>query len=122
MYNSRQIGSDYENQAAQYLMDKGYNIVCRNFRVSQGEIDIIARKDGYYIFIEVKYRSNTKKGMAEDAVDIKKQRRISRVALVYLKLNGLGTNVPVRFDVVTVTKDGIHHIENAFDYIGGSAW
>ncbi len=116
MYNSRSIGTEYENIAAAYLTSKGYAILARNYRISSGEIDIVAEKDGYIVFTEVKYRSNLKNGTPEEAVDANKQRQISRVALHFLKHKGYGVDVGVRFDVITVMEENIHHIENAFEY------
>ncbi len=116
MYNSRSIGSTYENVAADYLAGKGYVILARNYRIASGEIDIVAEKDGYIVFVEVKYRSNFRKGAPEEAVGANKQRQISRVALHFLKHMGYGVDVGVRFDVITVMEDNIHHIENAFEY------
>lgn len=116
MYNSRSIGTTYENVAAAYLASNGYEILASNYRISSGEIDIVAKKDGYIVFTEVKYRSNLKNGTPEEAVDANKQRQISRVALHFLKHKGYGVDVGVRFDVITVMDENIHHIENAFEY------
>lgn len=120
-YNTRRIGSRYEDVAAAWLEDKGYRLLHRNYRVARGEIDIVALKDGYVVFVEVKYRSGKSSGSPEEAVDYRKRRQISRVALYYLNNYGYGTDTPVRFDVVTVSRNDegsldIHHIENAFDY------
>ena len=118
MYNSRTTGAEKETVAADYLADRGYEILCRNFRVASGEIDIVAKHDGYIVFIEVKYRSGVHKGMPEEAVDARKQRQICRTALFFLNRYGYGTDVPVRFDVISILGTEIHHIENAFEYSG----
>lgn len=116
-YNSRNIGNNYEVLAAEYLERNNYTILARNFRVRAGEIDIVAQKDGYIVFVEVKYRSNMHTGAPEDSVDVRKRRQISKVALYFLNKYGYGIDIPMRFDVITVTKKEIRHIENAFDYI-----
>ena len=54
--NKRAAGADKEQLAARYLVDNGYTVLERNFRNKTGEIDIIAKKDNYIVFVEVKYR------------------------------------------------------------------
>lgn len=101
--------------ALEYLKGKGYEIIAQNYRNPYGEIDIIARKDGAYIFCEVKFRKNERTGDPLEAVDRRKQRRISRTALGFYKAMGLGESDPCRFDVIGVRGDGrMTHIENAF--------
>ena len=58
--NKRQLGSEKEKLAAEYLQERGYEIVACNYRCRQAEIDIIAKKEEYLIFIEVKYRKRSK--------------------------------------------------------------
>lgn len=116
-YNSRYIGNNYEALSAEYLERNKYTILARNFRVRAGEIDIVAQKNGYIVFVEVKYRSNMHTGAPEESVDVRKRRQISKVALYFLNKYGYGIDIPMRFDVITVTKKEIRHIENAFDYI-----
>lgn len=116
MYSTRRKGSDYEKMAADYLIKKGYTILDMNYRISYGEIDIVAACDGVLVFVEVKYRSNSRKGTPEEAVDVRKQKQISRVALAYLGQKGYGMDIPVRFDVISILGSDISHIENAFLY------
>ena len=118
MYNSRATGNEKEALAADHLAGRGYEILCRNFRVASGEIDIVAKHNGYIVFIEVKYRSGVHKGLPEEAVDVRKQRQICRTALFFLNKYGYGMDTPVRFDVITILGEDIHHIENAFEYSG----
>ncbi len=115
--NKRRIGGQYEQMAGAYLKGLGYQILQYNYRCRLGEIDLIARKDGYLIFCEVKYRTGERSGDPTEAVDAKKQRRISNGALHYLMEHGL-TDVPCRFDVISICGDEIRHIPNAFSYIG----
>jgi len=116
-YNKRQIGTEKEKLAGAFLEKNGYQIIEYNFRCRQGEIDIIAKDGDYLVFCEVKYRSGTKAGTPMEAVDYKKQRIISRCALFYITKKRLG-ELPCRFDVVSVTNQGIQVLKNAFDYIG----
>ena len=114
--NTRKRGSGYEQVAADFLMKQGYEILEMNYRIRQGEIDIIAREGGYIVFVEVKYRA---KGEADalSAVDYRKQRKISRVALTYITRHRLSQYTPYRFDVIAVTDEGCNLIKNAYDYI-----
>ena len=116
MANTRKTGSGYEQIAADFLRIQGYEILEMNYRIRQGEIDIIARDGGCIVFVEVKYRTGGI-GSAFEAVDARKQRKISRVALTYLTRRGLGECTPCRFDVVAVTDQGCRVIKNAFDYV-----
>ena len=115
MTNTRKRGSGYEQVAADFLMKQGYEILEMNYRIRQGEIDIIAREGGYIVFVEVKYRA---KGEADalSAVDFKKQRKISRTALYYLHHKQEGMQTPMRFDVISVTDGEIRWIRDAFPF------
>ena len=85
----------------------------------KGEIDIICKDGKYLVFVEVKYRSNSRFGSPEAAVTPVKQRQISRVALYYMKRYGYDPyNTPVRFDVIAVAENEIHHMKDAFPYQG----
>ena len=68
MYYKQIEGKEGEEAAVCYLQDEGYNIICRNFRCMQGEIDIIAKDETYLVFIEVKTRTSIKYGEAKEAV------------------------------------------------------
>lgn len=114
----RQTGAFYEQEAARYLKEQGLTILERNFRCRFGEIDIVAT-DGYYlIFVEVKYRSSPLSGSSLSAVNLAKQRNISRVAGYYLTVNRHRIDLPCRFDVIGFDKEEIRWIRNAFDYRG----
>lgn len=76
--NKRQTGSAYETLAADWLKQHGYQITEKNYRCGQGEIDLIAEKDGYLVFVEVKYRRTGQKGDPAEAVDYRKQKRFQK--------------------------------------------
>lgn len=117
--NKRSVGTKYESIAAEYLSQHGYKIIERNYRNPHGEIDILMEKDAMLIFVEVKFRSSNKYGIPLEAVDIWKQRRISKAALYYYSTHGYFENIACRFDVIAIYGDGtIEHIENAFEYQG----
>ena len=94
----------------------GYKIIYKNFRCRIGEIDIIALHKGYLVFIEVKYRRNTRTGYAAEAVNWKKQQIISRVAVYYIRTHC--RRIPsCRFDVVAMEGCRVIVYEIAFEYI-----
>ena len=107
--NNRAIGTDYETRACEFLETQGFSVLERNFRCRQGEIDIIARDGAYLVFVEV--------SSPLSAVDFRKQKKISRVALYYLTKNGLPETTPCRFDVVGISPKETVLIKNAFEYI-----
>lgn len=116
-------GAVGEKYAAKYLSDKGFSIVCKNFRTRYGEIDIIAANDEYLLFVEVKSRSGNFSS-AREAVTVQKQKKLIMTALMYLEQNKC--ELQPRFDVIEVyfrSKTDLSpiklcHIENAFDAEG----
>ena len=119
--NQREVGTRQESRAAEYLESLGYHILVRNFRCRFGEIDLIAKQDDTYIFIEVKYRTGRTAGDPTSAVDGKKQKKISKTADYYRMLHQIPMDVPCRFDVVAETPEEIRVYANAF-YYQGSGW
>ena len=111
--NRRETGTQYEERAAEYLIAQNYQILERNYRIRSGEIDIIARDGTVLVFIEVKYRKNDESGNPLEAVDIRKQRKIKKVARYYLYQKKYG-DVPCRFDVIGICGSHIEHIKDAF--------
>ena len=114
--NKRQVGSEHEQEAERFLVSSGYKILTKNFYCKSGEIDIVAENEGYLCFIEVKYRDNTENGYPEEAVDLRKARKITRSAVFYMTRYGI-SDVPVRFDVVSILGKDIKVIKNAFDAV-----
>lgn len=113
--NKRQIGQEKETLAKEFLKEQGYIILESNFRCRCGEVDIIGRDQGYLTFIEVKYRATTKNGMPEEAVTPRKIRAIILTARYYMLTHNIREDIPCRFDVVSILKDQIRLIKNAFD-------
>lgn len=99
--SDQSLGRRGEDAAAAYLERIGYTIVERNWQTKAGEIDLVALDGPTVVMCEVKTRRSIRKGTPEDAVTPTKQRRICRLADAYLQHAGL-TDVPVRFDVVTL--------------------
>lgn len=114
--STRQFGIQAEDAAASFLAQKNYEIVARNYRTACGEADIIARYRGTLVFVEVKARGSHAFGQPFEAVDFRKQERLRRIALLYLKT--IGKEVPLRFDVISISalkgELYIDHIEGAF--------
>ena len=104
-----------EEVAKRYLEKEGINIVDRNYRIKNGEIDIIGYQKDELIFIEVKSRSNVKYGYPSEAVNRDKIKTIKNVANYYINSNYI-LNKNIRFDVIEVylVDKKIHHIINAF--------
>ncbi len=101
------------------LVLSGYRIVETNFRTRYGEIDIVARDGQDLVFVEVKTKRSKEYGPPEEAVDERKRRQISKMALMYLTTRGGDDDAACRFDVVTVDLSGmlprIRIIPNAFE-------
>lgn len=114
--NRRRIGAEAEQLVKRYLAEHGFKILEMNYRCRQGEIDIIAKEEEYYVFIEVKYRTSTKYGMPQESVGIAKQRRICKAAQYYLYSQSLNEFTPVRFDVAAVLENKIVYYKNAFEF------
>lgn len=114
MENNRQIGSDKELIAAEYLRKNNIEVLCMNFRTKQGEIDIIGKDGVYFVFVEVKYRKNINFGYPEEAVNHKKQNTIRTVANFFMLKNKIPMDTPVRFDVISILGTEITHIKDAF--------
>ena len=114
--NRRAAGAAGEELAASVLRAEGYEIVCRNFRNSLGEIDIIAREGGFLVFIEVKYRKGSGAGDPLEAVGWEKQRIICRMAGIYMSMQRMREDTPCRFDVVSVTDHQVRILRSAFEF------
>ncbi|TGY93679.1 YraN family protein [Petralouisia muris] len=114
---NRSRGMDWERQAAEFLENKGYQILHRNFCSRYGEIDLVARQGRYLVFLEVKYRKDEKGGHPLEAVDRRKQRRICKTAVYYCLRYGYGEDTPCRFDVIGILGTEIMHVEHAFAFL-----
>lgn len=114
---NRSRGMDWERQAAEFLENKGYQILHRNFCSRYGEIDLVARQGRYLVFLEVKYRKDEKGGHPLEAVDRRKQRRICKTAMYYCLRYGYGEDTPCRFDVIGILGTEIMHLEHAFAFL-----
>ena len=112
------IGKRGETLAISFLKKNGYRIIESNFRCRYGEIDIIAQDGKTVAFIEVKTKTSNRFGSPTQAIDLRKQRQVSKTALAYISQKRL-TNYSARFDVVGINIKGsnseIELIKNAFE-------
>jgi len=110
------LGQQGEDFAATFLQNKGYNILDRNWKRGDLEIDIVAEQNDWIVFVEVKTRSSDKWGDPEDAVDELRKKRLTAAANAYIKYRKKDN--PFRFDVIAIIMNGngtdIRHIEEAF--------
>ena len=96
----KDLGDFGERAAEAYLQTLGCRILARNFRVSGGELDLVAETEACLIFVEVKTRSSARFGSPAEAVDRNKQLHMKRAAEAWLMV--YPTNKEVRFDVLEV--------------------
>lgn len=114
-----QTGRVGEDLACQYLSGQGYEILHRNFHTRYGEIDIIAKKDGFLVFAEVKTRAPNALVPAQMAVTQGKRNKIIKSAYIYLEKEA--SLLQPRFDVLALTVGegnellNLEHYINAFD-------
>jgi putative endonuclease len=114
--NTAKTGAHGEDLCANYLVEKGFSILTKNYRFGKNEVDIIGKLNDAIVFVEVKYRADDYIMAPWQAVTRKKQRQIIRVANQYLQ-NG-AIELEARFDVVSIVQSPlglrIDHIEDAF--------
>lgn len=113
------VGKYGELKVAIYLRNRKWTILGANYTCRFGEIDLIACKDGYVAFIEVKTRDINAYGLPREFVDMEKQRKIIKTAQLFLMNNEF--NLQPRFDVAEVHMKEkslikINYIENAFEW------
>ena len=101
--NKRGIGGVGENYAVKYLLRKNYKIISQNWTCRWGEIDIIARKEGKLIFVEVKLRTSDKFGNPSQSITAKKLKSLKHSIWRYLLIYDQFDR-ECRLDVITVCK------------------
>ncbi|HET9730310.1 MAG TPA: YraN family protein [Acidimicrobiia bacterium] len=97
----RLVGDAGEAAVAQWYRARGYEIVARNWRVREGEIDLVVRRGATIVFCEVKTRRSTTFGTPADAVTPRKQVRLRVLARAFLAAEHVRGQM-VRFDVADV--------------------
>jgi len=109
----RRLGARGEQLAADWYTARGYEVVARNWRCREGEIDLVVRRRGELVFCEVKTRTTDRFGTPAEAVTPQKQRRLRTLAVRFLAEHGGGAG-ELRFDVAAVTGGHVEVIEAAF--------
>lgn len=111
----RALGARGEDVAAAWYERRGYEVVARNWRCRDGELDLVVRSGRTYVFCEVKTRRTTAFGAPVEAVTRDKQMRIRRLAARWLEDGAPGPAKDIRFDVASVTGPrDVEIIEGAF--------
>ena len=109
------FGKQGEEIAVKYLMDKGYEILERNWRNRHQEIDIIAKDGKELVIVEVKTRKSSNDGEPDLAVNKQKQRRLIYAANAYLFRNKL--DIDTRFDIISII---VNNGKPVIDHLGGA--
>jgi len=110
----REVWVEGEDAVAAWYQARGYDVLARNWRCREGELDLIARDRRRYVFCEVKSRSSTTFGAPVEAVTRTKQARIRRLAVRWLQHEAPARSLEIRFDVASVLDGTIEVVEGAF--------
>ena len=112
------LGQEGEQLACEFIEKNGYQILEKNYRFRQEEIDIIAHKKDIIAIIEVKTRSTNAFGNPETFVSRQKQKHLMSAANEYIQRKNI--DLEVRFDIISILKKGtefsITHFEDAFSF------
>jgi len=112
------LGRIGEDLAADYLEEKGYKILERNFQNRWGEIDLICQKDNTAVFTEVKTRVGERFGLPENAINRNKIQRLTKNAAAYMSFKIKKKYNNYRIDAICIVLDEqyklkrINHYEN----------
>jgi putative endonuclease len=113
----QRLGTRGEDRAADWYRAAGYDVIARNWRCPEGELDLVVSLPGELVFCEVKTRSSDRFGVPAEAVTAAKQRRLRALAARFLaehpQVSGPAVG-SIRFDVVAVIGSSIDVIEAAF--------
>ena len=109
----RALGIAGEDAAAAWYQANGYEVVARNWRCREGELDLIVRRNRVIVFCEVKARANTVFGVPAEAVNHLKRQRLRVLASKWIADSPIRPK-EIRFDVVSVVGDVVEVIEGAF--------
>lgn len=106
MKTAKQItGQQAEQAACQYLQSQGLSLVERNYLCPQGEIDLIMNDNNTIVFVEVRFRRNSRYGSGADTVDRRKQGKLLATAAHYLQKNPRAARLACRFDVISLSSN-----------------
>jgi putative endonuclease len=108
------LGREGEKQAAAVLEAAGMEIIAKNVRLGQGEVDIVAIDGETIVFVEVKAWSAYSLEDLQYGINLKKQHKIIETAKYFLSINRKYNKMAIRFDVVFINKDTVTHLASAF--------
>src|SRR5438046_1622716 len=108
----RRLGTDAEDRAASYLLERGFTIVTRRYKARRGELDLVALDGEKLVFVEVKERLAAGY-VPEESIGAVKARRLAMAAEEYLVSTG-EVGREIRFDTVCIDREGIRHHVDAF--------
>jgi putative endonuclease len=117
MNREQLLGKKGEDHAAKYLVDRGYQIIERNWRCAAGEVDLVALQQDQIVFVEVKTRNGTGFGHPFEAISEQKVLRMRRVAAAWCQANQ-AAGAKIRLDAIAVLLRGeraaIEHLKQVF--------
>ncbi|MBT9158021.1 MAG: hypothetical protein DDT36_01022 [Firmicutes bacterium] len=102
LMHNKELGERGEALARHYLIKQGYQIIASNFRTPQGEIDLVAQKDGVLIFIEVKYRTDLGQGHPAEAITKRKLQNLRAAIGQYLLSSERADFRPIKIDALCI--------------------
>jgi len=108
-----ELGASGEKMAADWYVANGYEVLERNWRCREGELDLVVRKNRTVVFCEVKTRSSDAYGVPAEAVNREKRQRLRHLAARWLDGSPLRPR-QIRFDVASVLAGELEIIEGAF--------
>lgn len=113
MSKTLEKGYFYEQLAKAFLEQQGYTILVQNYRFGKGEIDLIAQKDDWLVFVEVRYRKDVRFGFPEQTVSAHKKQLLCQAAENFIFEQNWQKNI--RFDIIAISSDKkIEHFEDCF--------
>ncbi len=95
-------GAQAEKLAEQFLARQGLQLITKNYRCKQGEVDLIMQDQDTIVFIEVRHRVRADYGSAAESITISKQTKVIKAATIFMMKKGWYQHKAVRFDVVTI--------------------
>ncbi len=106
-------GDIAEQQALDFLLKRGLQLICKNYRCKTGELDLVMTEQQILVIIEVRFRQSDKFGSAVETITLKKQSRIIAATKHYIMNNNITSQI--RFDVIAISANQkINWIKNAF--------
>ena len=116
----KELGRKGENIALKFLLEKGYQLVAKNYNCHKfGELDLVMRDGKYLVFVEVRTKKNTIHGTPIESIDYLKRRQIEKMANLYMTKEKVPEDTFCRFDVIGIIapdngEPKIEHIQDAF--------